>query len=131
MDMTLTRTAFAEDGILSDLKDANNKMVAYTLEHSYDNLPKIPDGTYTCIRGWHQLHSGPPFQTFEITGVPGHTKLLFHVGNWNKDSEGCVLLGEAIVQSHQGVMITNSKAVFNEFMVIQSRVDSFTLTVVS
>lgn len=71
------------------------------------------------------------FQTFEIMDVPGHDNILFHWGNYNKDSEGCVLLGKAEVSQANGQhMITSSKETFDIFMKYLAGVNEFTLTVV-
>jgi hypothetical protein len=71
-----------------------------------------------------------PFTTFEITGVPGHSNILFHIGNYNKDSEGCVLLGRGITEAQSGdQMITMSNTTFKYFMDNQAGVDTFILTV--
>lgn len=126
----LTRKQLRPDGIFSELIDQDGKLVACTLEHSYDNLPKIPNGTFDCIRGPHRLHGmTEDFITFEIRGIIGHSDLLFHWGNYNKDSEGCVLLGAAIAESTQGQWITSSKVTFSKFMTSLDGVNSFKLTV--
>lgn len=129
MDLKLKREKHQEDGIFGILVDKRGKVLAYTLEHSYDLKPKLPNGTFKCVRGMHCLKGGKPFETFEITGVEGHTGILFHTGNWNKDSSGCVLLGDAIRESRQGEMITNSKVTFADFMDLQKNVNEFTLIV--
>ena len=137
MNLTHTRQENREDGIFSILTDESGNVIAHTLEHPYDDgnggwAPKIPAGTWTCVRGPHRLHGmTADFITFEITGIAGHTDLLFHWGNWAKDSEGCILIGEGIAQSSQGQMITNSKATFQALMDMQNGVDSFTLTVIA
>lgn len=136
MDLTLTRTQIREDGIFGELTDENHKLIAYTLEHAFDDgngswAPKTPAGTYTCKRGQHQLHSMKvPFETFEITNVPNHTNILIHMGNWNEDSDGCCLVGAAIVQSSKGQMVSNSKEIFAEFMDLEKDNDEFQLTVI-
>jgi len=137
MDVKLVRLDYFPDGIFGELQDTSGNKLAVTLEHAYDSgqgngsyLPKIPKGTYKCVRGDHKLHSTPqPFKTFEITNVPGHTGVLFHWGNFNEDSDGCILLGTD--ETHQGKihMITHSKAAFQRFMDLQKNVDTFTLTV--
>ena len=127
-DLELRRVDKRPDGIMSELY-CRGKVIANTMEHSYDGQPKLSDGVYTCVRGTHRLHNGIPFVTFEVTGVPGHSGILFHVGNWNKDSDGCILVGDAVVDSSQGRMITNSKVMFADLMALQAGVDSFTLTV--
>lgn len=134
MDLVITRVENREDGIFSEIKNAKMEVLFHTLEHAYETgtqwLPKIPNGTFTCVRGPHRLHGmTQDFITFEITGVDGHVDLLFHWGNWNADSEGCILLGEGIAQSSKGQMITSSKVAFEAFMKLQEGLDQFQLTV--
>ena len=124
MPLYLNRKRCAPDGIFGELADESGDRIAFTLEHSYDSVPKLPPGTYQCLRGTHTLHSGL-IETFEITGVPGHTGILFHYGNFNDDSDGCVLLGEG----QAGNMITYSREAFTQFMVLCDGLDSFTLFV--
>lgn len=130
MKMTLTRFSYTGDGIFSTLEDENDNPIAKTLEHSYDNVPKLTPGAYKCVRGIHKLHDMKPFETFEVLGVSGHTGILFHVGNWNKDSDGCVLLGEAVEDSPQGEMVTNSRLTFQKFMRKLEGVNEFELEVI-
>ena len=129
MTLYLNRVQMREDGIFSELSDEAGKILFKTLEHSYNNKPKLYDGEFTCVRGIHQLLNGPKFETFEITGVDGHTNILFHSGNWNNDSEGCVLLGLGEAQSSKGQMITQSKQAFQEFIELTKGLDSFQLVV--
>lgn len=138
MDAILKRAIFSELGIFGTLtlgEDTDAKIFR-TLEHAYEIsesiwMPKIPVGTYVCKRGMHQLEGmTAPFETFEILNVPGHTNILIHVGNYNKDSEGCVLIGLAAVLAGGNPMITQSREAFNEFMEMQIGVDEFTLAVV-
>lgn len=137
MILSLSRFQKQREGIASLLEDASGKTVSVTLEHAYPDgsggwEPKIPNGTFTCVRGKHRLDSMPVgefFETFMITGVPGHTNLLFHWGNWEKDSDGCVLTGAALTESPGGLMVTNSKATFKKIMGLLEGVDQFTLTV--
>ena len=138
MNLTLTRKQARADGIFGVLTDETGKEIAVTLEHAYLNAqqgysPKLNDGDHKCVRGQHQLASmTAPFETFEITGVPNHTSILFHQGNYNKDSEGCVLLGRSLAYDNQGAgtqMIAMSKTTFKYFMDLQSGINEFTLTV--
>ena len=130
MNLLLQRTECCLDGVFGQLLDESGMVVGSTLEHAYQDgavwLAKIPAGTYTCVRGPHRLHGmTEDFETFEITGVEGHAGLLFHWGNFNRDSEGCVLLGH----TRQGDMITGSRDEFTKFMALQSGLNSFQLTV--
>lgn len=135
MNLKLKRTDFREDGIFGVLLDENGKQIAVTLEHAYDSglgngsyKAKLAPGHYECKRGMHRLHNLIPFETFEIIdNDPKTTGLLFHVGNYNKDSEGCVLLGRAYGGDPR--MITNSRMAFGAFMALQIGKTKFMLTV--
>lgn len=139
MNLVMSLTQRRPDGIFGKLGDESGNVFAVTLEHAYSVTslspetafaPKIPSGTFRCVRGKHRLHGmTEDFETFEITGVEGHSNLLFHWGNWNRDSEGCVLLGDKIAQDYGAEMITNSRVAFARFMAMQDGVDSFNLTV--
>ena len=136
MDLTLTRFLVRPDGIFSRLSNPQGETLAVTLEHAFGNPQsgygaKLPIGTYACQRGTHRLAHGPEFETFEVTGVTGHSGILFHVGNFNIDSDGCILLGTAFSEygDNGGFMITNSRMAFSSFMAIQAGVTTFELTV--
>jgi hypothetical protein len=71
------------------------------------------------------------FETFEVMNVPGHWGILFHVGNYNEDSEGCILVGEGLGRRYKnGVMLTNSKKAFAKLMALLKDVEQFTLLVI-
>ena len=134
MNLKLIRLIAGPDGILSVLEDENGVEICETIEHAYPSgltgwVPKIPNGTFTCVRGPHRLHSmTEDFTTFEVTEVPGHTGVLFHCGNTENDSEGCVLLGEYAGDS-KSLVIINSRLAFEKFMNLQDSITEFELTV--
>lgn len=133
MNLTLRRKDFTIDGIFGVLENESGQIIAATLEHAYPYdcfgglfKSKIPNGIYICQRGMHTLERiKEPFETFEITGVVGHTHILFHVGNTNMDSEGCVLLGT----EKWNEMVIKSRDAFNKFMQLQTDVNIFSLVV--
>lgn len=130
MNMVLKRQDAGPTGVFSTLQPERlPNPVFYTVEHSYQTglvwLPKLPPGLYVCKRGMHQLHSGP-IETFEITNVPGHTGVLFHPGNKESASEGCVCLG----MSRQGDAVLESRRAFDWLMSMQQGLSSFMLTVI-
>lgn len=126
MNLTLRRISYTDEGVFGNVFDESANLVFSTLEHSYSGAPKLPTGFYTCVRGFHRLGGmADSFQTFEVTGVPGHTGILWHVGNSQNDSSGCILVGTAIV----GSVITESRRAFRNFMMLQAGVDSFELLV--
>jgi hypothetical protein len=128
MNLILKRTQYRAEGIFSELMDDRGELIAVTLEHSYSNTPKIPPGVYRCLRSLHRLHGmTQDFETFEVTGVEGHRGLLFHWGNFNRDSDGCILLGDRQVED----MVTHSRDSFQMFMQLQAGLGSFLLTVVA
>ncbi len=135
---TLRRIDKRPDGIFGEFTfEGDPGRFCFTLEHAYPVLvgafePHIPPGVYACARGTHRLRGGVPFETFEITGVDGHTGLLFHAGNFNLDSSGCVLIGKTIaVDPNTGEeMITGSRDEFREWMGRLDGVTEFQLEVI-
>lgn len=132
------KNGFRPDGIFGAFQFAGDPgPFMVTLSHAYKQqdgsyLPIVMPGAYTCVRGTHALEDGVPFETFEIKGVLGHSGLLFHNGNFNKDSKGCVLCGENIrsYDAEADQMVTNSRATFAAFMDRLKGVDSFNLQVI-
>lgn len=131
------------DGIFGEMLDENGNEICVTLEHSWSDgkgglwVPKLATGTYDCELGSHQLKGmAEPFQTFQIMNVPNFLGLpvngiLFHPGNFDDDSEGCVLLGQdyALEADKFTEMITASRATFQKFMALQAGISRFTLAV--
>ncbi len=139
MDFKLKRFLFEADGIFSKMYDKDDNLLATCLDHAYDSglgngtfIPKIPDGVYKCVRGLHRLeHMNEDFETFEITGVTDHTNILFHWGNYNRDSSGCILLGSGMSRINGSNMLIHSRDAFNKFMQMQKEINEFTLTITS
>jgi len=119
------------DGSFGTLyRDDTGEEIACTLERSYSDgeggwYAKIPPGRYFCTLGMHPING----LTYEVTGVLGHTAILFHVGNWEKDSAGCILLGKDVAPSTEGKMLLHSREAFTAFMVLQNGTPSFWLRV--
>jgi hypothetical protein len=116
--------------------------VFYTCEEEQqDNKPNIsciPAGRYVCARARYNKGG---YETFEITGVPGRSKVLAHVGNTEEDTAGCILIGKGIgvlvradEDSHKRVpklAVTASVFGFREFMdEIGNVIHSFPLTII-
>jgi Family of unknown function (DUF5675) len=140
MDLTLKRAEYDSFGIFGEILDDSGNVVCTTLEHAYDSgngngsyLPKVAPGIYKCIR---HTPNRLPYETFEVTNVPNFdgnpvTGILIHKGNFDKDSEGCILVGATIASLTDGTkMVTSSAPTFNKFMSLQSGIDNFTLTVI-
>ena len=134
-DLELVRVSIAPEGAFSVLLQDGVPLGPVALERTYpvaSSMPrgpqflKIPAGRYRCKRT-RFLRGG--YETFEITGVVGHSRLLFHAGNVEDDSEGCVLVGQRFgrVGSNPGVL--SSRMGFAEFMQSMGRREVFDLLV--
>jgi len=134
LSATLQRRDVGPGGAFSTLTDAEGSILCLTCEHTYRQddgtwTPKIPPGIYTCRRGTHQLEGGDPFQTFEVTGIDGHSGLLFHKGNTEADSHGCILVGmvRGLLDGQPAVL--KSALAFDRLMAWADQDDEFLLTV--
>lgn len=138
--------SYRKDGIFGTFTFENDlSPFCKTISHAY-----YKDGTYLpivmpradpypCQRGIHRLQDGVPFETFEITGIDGHSGLLFHPLNFNRDSHGCTGLGERIVKydsdkdgdidPNDDAMITRSHKTFEAWMKRLNGVNVFMLQV--
>ena len=120
MMIHLKRNSFTKDGVFGQFLDDSGVHICYTLEHAYPQpnggyTPKLQEGVYTCVYGSHMLHSGA-IDTFEITGVAGHQGILIHYGNFNNDSEGCVLVGQEILTQGGTNYVSNSRNTWRDLM---------------
>jgi len=91
-----------------------------------DNKPSescIPIGRYVCRRV-----CSPKFgDTFEICDVPNRSNILYHYGNFYKDTRGCILLGDSVNIGTES--ICDSKKAFQRFMDALKGVEEFKLIV--
>jgi len=94
----------------------DKELLCWTLEPA-DRLNQqsrscIPAQQYTCRRYSSMKYP----DSFEITGVSNRTKILFHAGNTDDDTAGCVLLGETIGKLSGNRALLNSGATFRRFL---------------
>lgn len=111
----------------------NGEIFCYTLQpDAYD--PQrfyIPAGQYIARR-----FNGTKWKdTFEIVrpgtnGVDGHTALLFHSGNIEEHTYGCILLGETVGKLKGNRAVLNSGNTFKTFLKYTENVNSFPLTII-
>lgn len=88
-------------------------------------ISSIPIGQYICKRYSSEKHP----DTFEITNVPGRTKILLHPGNKIKDTEGCVCLAEKQGKLKGDRAVLNSGVTFKNFMHVMRGTPEFSLTI--
>lgn len=126
MDGILERFAYHPEATLGKL--TINKEVFYIAERPWRNNKKnvscVPVGEYICKK----YKSRKFGETYQLTDVPGRTYILFHVGNFpEKDSEGCLLVGEEIMKSKPA--IASSKKAMKRFMQTINGAESFGLKI--
>lgn len=128
MDVVLTR-AFQTDEVsmgMLQIMGASHQPF-FTLENPLRPTPVdscIPEGEYLCVP-----YSSARFpNVYEVTGVPGRTHILFHAGNNEADTSGCILLGLSAGLVGQLPSVMNSKAAMNLFRILMGH-SKFTLRV--
>lgn len=112
---------------------------AVTLERPWrDNRRRescIPAGGYDVSRcraspDYHFKDSPQFGDTFQVRNVPGRSQILFHRGNIDDDTHGCILIGESFNPVLGKPGITASREGFAEFLHIMGQVDHFRLEIV-
>ena len=101
MKLVLIRHARRADYTIGRLEDENGMKICDTLEPTWRNykggemkIPKksaIPEGSYRMV-----VAKSRRFQKYLplLVGVPGFEGVRIHSGNTNKDTEGCILVGQ-------------------------------------
>lgn len=114
MTFSLEREPSTPDGMFGRLA-LDGVFFCWTLEPAADRdeHPAIPAGTYRVIIS-ESARFGRRLPA--ILGVPGRSGVRIHPGNFDQDTEGCVLLGT----SRHGAMLENSRAACQMF---QSRLE--------
>lgn len=86
----------------------------YTLENPQRETSKdsrIPAGIYTC-----EPYSGTKYKNvYIVKDVLGRSAILFHWGNTEKHTEGCILVGLSSGELSGKPAVLNSKSAFNYF----------------
>ena len=90
----------------------------------------IPEGEYEChlvrdriLYGGYVLR-----QTFEVSQVPNRTGILFHTGNGNQDTLGCILVASEYGENPNGG-VSRSRIGFTRFLGLLDGFKSFTLNI--
>lgn len=95
MNITLTRLTNRDDCTIGVLA-STEKLLCFTMENPWRGNQKdiscIPDGHY-----WCKPHEGTKFkETWIVMDVPGRSGIVFHVGNTESDTRGCILPGTTV-----------------------------------
>lgn len=121
-------------GVLIDEEESEQLPICLTLERRWlnnqTNLSSIPLGEYACVR-----HESPTFGETFLIKIESRPNILFHWGNFQENSLGCVILAEKydkVFNKKSGLFewgVAESKDAFNEFMARLNGKDSFKLLV--
>lgn len=127
-ELKLVRVAYIPDGTFGVLFDEETPF-CLTLEREWKanrrNVSCIPTGKYLC-----KAVDSPKFgETFEITEVRGRSHILFHRGNIEDDSHGCIILGEEYGELDFKMAVLSSGRAFKEFRGRTYNLDEFELEV--
>lgn len=113
--LTVARYRYTDE-LTQGLLYIGGKHYGYTLENPWkdneENESCIPTGIYdTSIREAKQSPSRN-YDHLILDDVPNRTYILWHVGNYEKDTEGCIMPGKTATTS----MVGRSRDAFNEVM---------------
>ena len=126
--MVLKRTSEDLDCTLGDLY-IEGELFCKTLENPYlENrqfVSSIPKGDYIVQRKY-----SPKFgETFHVVDVPNRSHILFHWGNFERDTFGCILVGDSHGKISGERVVFNSKKTFVRFMERLKDKEHFTLRI--
>lgn len=130
MKWTLIRKQYREDGIFGELTSADGVHFLVTLERAYkitdehypksvEFYPKIQEGIHSIAMYASPKHGGI-VPMLNSKDDQGHF-FEIHVGNYNDDSDGCILVGLAEgFRDRAGKlkMLTSSKDAFNRIIAV-------------
>jgi len=102
----------------------------FTLELGWENNERqkscIPIGKYEVKK-----HYSPKFgKCLKVFGVPNRDEILFHVGNFNEDTHGCILPGKSFVDiDNDGLkdVVSSAMIMLNIMAIVPDR---FELTII-
>lgn len=116
-------------GVL-DLYNGSKNMICYTLELAWKNnarnISSIPKGTYTC-----SLYNSVKYGlVYRVLNVKNRTGILIHAGNYNKDTKGCILVGNDLKDINKDGQkdVVNSKLTLKNILTFMGG-ENFTLTI--
>lgn len=105
MNVLLTRLTTIGNAVIGRLDIPGLPFPLWTLE---DAKEYIPAGEYQC--GLHGWGSEPVKikRVWEVLNVPGRSAILFHAGNTDEDTRGCILVGMGVMQ---GKLVSSADAI--------------------
>lgn len=105
---TIERHIISNKAILGIWKDEKGFELCRTLENPIRQTIKdsaIPCGTYECVKD----NTGK-FQFYKVLNVPNRSNIEIHQGNYESDTEGCILIGATWAIMNNKLAVTSSNA---------------------
>lgn len=139
MKIVIKRIAYTDEGAFGVMM-LDGMPFALTLERPWRDNRRgescIPAANYEAVRcresAEYNYQDSPMFgDTFVVENVPGRKKILFHKGNLDDDTHGCILVGEQFGKLGTERGILASKAGFKEFLTITREIGRFDLSIVN
>lgn len=128
--LTLVRLDQNEDATFGHIVDEEDKAWCVTLELPWlgnlHDVSCIPSGTYTARLRFSPEHG---YDVYELANVPDRENIEIHIGNFHRDSLGCILLGTTISMDDGEKCVMGSRAAFTRFMAALRGAEAFTLSV--
>lgn len=123
--LDLTTIALRKDGCFSVLL-WNGQPFAVSVERTFDNLRTvIGNGSFLCKRGFYDKGM---YDTWEVM-IEGHDEVLFHKGNLETHSLGCIITAESFGLLGGQTAVLDSKGGFEELMKLTEGLQTFTMKV--
>jgi len=124
MKLTVNRFHETKEETIGRLS-IDGKFECFTLEDQHRDLKvkgdtRIPAGTYEIkLRnmGGHHARYAAKFPAFHkgmlwLQNVPGFEFILIHIGNTDKDTEGCLLVGKGWTEKQQRASVIASTSAY-------------------
>jgi len=131
----LTRFEIPKNTPLSDQSQAtlgilkvDNDEICYTLEPPWRNNGKdscIPTNEYICTRYSSLKHPN----SWLVNDVPNRSYILFHTGNTELDSLGCILLGLKTGYIDKRRAVLESQKAYKKFQNLMKGIKKFKLII--
>lgn len=126
MEITVERFVSDSQSTVSHVK-VDGKFVCFGLEDEYRAVKvagetRIPAGTYKVglrTEGKHHQEYKTKFPAMHrgmlhVLNVPNFEYILIHIGNFEKDTEGCLLVGTAANTETHPMSISSSKVAYEK-----------------
>lgn len=127
MEILVDRFISDDDSTVSRVM-VDGKFVCFGLEDEYreektSGETRIPAGTYQVTlrkEGGHHARYQKKFPNMHrgmlhVRDVPNFTWILIHIGNTDKDTDGCLLVGSQAITDPGDMKVTSSTAAYARF----------------